>query len=80
LVKKNTKLKKLYLKLSIISLVIAGISYAFLIGSYDQQNPWAGLPLLWLDMILVPVAVISGIIGIIELITKAIAKNKVDKN
>lgn len=69
-----------YLKISITSLVIAGISYVFLIGSYDQQNPWAGLPLLWLDMILVPVAAISGIIGIIDLIMKAIAKNKVDKN
>jgi len=31
-------------------------------------------------MIFVPVAVITGIIGIIQLIMKAIAKNKVEKN
>ena len=54
---------------SLVSLAIAGISYLLSIETYDQQNPWAGIPLILLVVIFLPMAVIWGIMGIIEKIT-----------
>jgi hypothetical protein len=54
---------------SLVSLSIAGISYLLGTATYNEENPWGNMPFVFALVISVPIAVISGIIGIIIKIT-----------
>lgn len=54
---------------SLVFLVIAVISYLLGTVTYNEENPWGITPFIYALVISVPIAVISGIIGIIMKIT-----------
>jgi F0F1-type ATP synthase assembly protein I len=58
-----------FLTASFVSLAIAGISYFLCMATYNEENPWGIMPFIFALVISVPIAVISGIIGIIMKIT-----------
>ena len=58
-----------FLTASLVSLAIAGISYFLCMATYNEENPWGIMPFIFALVISVPIAVISGIIGIIMKIT-----------